>query len=115
MTRVLCVAEKPSIAKAVANHLGGQARAVGASIVSYNTILYPYSLHLCFISTLMAKSTAKVFVLSGSARHQGRDHLLVLDCRSNARLTPDRKVSEVFSGSRTTSSTFAFNPGGNVL
>ncbi|KAF2824637.1 DNA topoisomerase 3-beta [Ophiobolus disseminans] len=27
MTRVLCVAEKPSIAKAVANHLGGQARA----------------------------------------------------------------------------------------
>jgi hypothetical protein len=28
MPRVLCVAEKPSIAKAVANHLGGQARAV---------------------------------------------------------------------------------------
>jgi DNA topoisomerase-3 len=28
MTRILCVAEKPSIAKAVANHLGGQARAV---------------------------------------------------------------------------------------
>jgi hypothetical protein len=28
MARVLCVAEKPSIAKAVANHLGGQARAV---------------------------------------------------------------------------------------
>jgi DNA topoisomerase-3 len=28
MTRVLCVAEKPSIAKAVANHLGGHARAV---------------------------------------------------------------------------------------
>ncbi|KAF2875472.1 DNA topoisomerase [Massariosphaeria phaeospora] len=27
MTRILCVAEKPSIAKAVANHLGGQARA----------------------------------------------------------------------------------------
>ncbi|KAF1843137.1 DNA topoisomerase 3-beta [Cucurbitaria berberidis CBS 394.84] len=27
MVRVLCVAEKPSIAKAVANHLGGQARA----------------------------------------------------------------------------------------
>ncbi|KAF2850143.1 DNA topoisomerase 3-beta [Plenodomus tracheiphilus IPT5] len=27
MTQVLCVAEKPSIAKAVANHLGGQARA----------------------------------------------------------------------------------------
>ncbi|KAF1919231.1 DNA topoisomerase 3-beta [Ampelomyces quisqualis] len=27
MARVLCVAEKPSIAKAVANHLGGQARA----------------------------------------------------------------------------------------
>jgi len=27
MTRVLCVAEKPSIAKAVANHLGGHARA----------------------------------------------------------------------------------------
>lgn len=28
MARILCVAEKPSIAKAVANHLGGQARAV---------------------------------------------------------------------------------------
>jgi DNA topoisomerase-3 len=28
MTQVLCVAEKPSIAKAVANHLGSQARAV---------------------------------------------------------------------------------------
>jgi hypothetical protein len=28
MTRVLCVAEKPSIAKAVAGHLGGHARAV---------------------------------------------------------------------------------------
>jgi hypothetical protein len=28
MTRVLCVAEKPSIAKAVANHLGGQVRTV---------------------------------------------------------------------------------------
>ncbi|KAF2744857.1 DNA topoisomerase [Sporormia fimetaria CBS 119925] len=27
MARILCVAEKPSIAKAVANHLGGQARA----------------------------------------------------------------------------------------
>ncbi|KAF1958324.1 prokaryotic type I DNA topoisomerase [Byssothecium circinans] len=27
MVRILCVAEKPSIAKAVANHLGGQARA----------------------------------------------------------------------------------------
>jgi DNA topoisomerase IA len=28
MARILCVAEKPSIAKAVANHLGGQVRAV---------------------------------------------------------------------------------------
>ncbi|KAK1915975.1 hypothetical protein P3342_003790 [Pyrenophora teres f. teres] len=35
MTRVLCVAEKPSIAKAVANHLGGQARAENVRGIQY--------------------------------------------------------------------------------
>lgn len=30
MSRILCVAEKPSIAKAVATHLGGQPRPVSA-------------------------------------------------------------------------------------
>ncbi|KAJ4361826.1 DNA topoisomerase [Neocucurbitaria cava] len=35
MARVLCVAEKPSIAKAVANHLGGQTRAESARGVAW--------------------------------------------------------------------------------
>ncbi|KAF2125690.1 prokaryotic type I DNA topoisomerase [Dothidotthia symphoricarpi CBS 119687] len=35
MTRVLCVAEKPSIAKAVANHLAGQARAENVNGVQW--------------------------------------------------------------------------------
>ncbi|KAH7082299.1 DNA topoisomerase 3-beta [Paraphoma chrysanthemicola] len=35
MARVLCVAEKPSIAKAVANHLGGQARAENARGIAW--------------------------------------------------------------------------------
>ncbi|KAF2030689.1 DNA topoisomerase 3-beta [Setomelanomma holmii] len=35
MARVLCVAEKPSIAKAVANHLGGQARSENARGIAW--------------------------------------------------------------------------------
>lgn len=52
MARILCVAEKPSIAKAVANHLGGNASAVSTM-----------PMHLCnaLAADLRKSETSKVF------------------------------------------------------
>lgn len=42
MGKILCVAEKPSIAKAVSQHMGGQVR--GVSQVPYTAVFLPVSL-----------------------------------------------------------------------
>ena len=77
MTRVLCVAEKPSIAKAVANHLSGQARAVSVEIVVSNTKTYPAGLELRFVGILRAKSIANTSSVPRGVTYKRRKHLLV--------------------------------------